>query len=204
MWQALREMGYAGSYWSKLTEPAPDGGGSKAHVFADLTNIQALGLDHLNDLQFKAKVEDSSGFKIAHVCCRFSSNNLSLCLFKLDHRRTAELNGYNLALNTVRYGAIVRRALELFPGMSRPELASCWAGLRPATPGNVPDIGSSGVTGLFFNTGGGTFGWTHGCLSGRALAELISCGQPEVDFACCGINQKRLAARSKPFAQQKA
>ena len=99
---------------------------------------------------------------------------------------TAELNGYGLALNPVRCEAIVRRTLEVFPGVSRPELASFWAGLRPATPGNVPYIGRSKVEGLFLNTGHGTLGWTHGCGSGRALAELMSGRQPEVDFEFCG------------------
>ena len=99
---------------------------------------------------------------------------------------TAELNGYGLELNPVRCEAIVRRTLEVFPGVSRPELASFWAGLRPATPGNVPYIGRSKVQGLFLNTGHGTLGWTHGCGSGRALAELMSGRKPEVDFTFCG------------------
>ncbi|WPB57406.1 D-amino acid dehydrogenase [Xylophilus sp. GOD-11R] len=102
---------------------------------------------------------------------------------------TAELNGYGLALNPVRCEAIVRRTLEVFPGVSRPELASFWAGLRPATPGNVPYIGRSKVEGLFLNTGHGTLGWTHGCGSGRALAELMSGRRPEVDFNFCGMPQ---------------
>lgn len=99
---------------------------------------------------------------------------------------TAELNGYGMALNPVRCEAIVRRTLDIFPGMSRPELASYWTGLRPATPGNVPYIGASGVDGLWLNTGHGTLGWTHGCGSGRAIAELISGRVPEVDFAFSG------------------
>lgn len=99
---------------------------------------------------------------------------------------TAELNGYGLELNRVRCEAIVRRTLEVFPGVSRPELASYWAGLRPATPGNVPYIGQSKVQGLYLNTGHGTLGWTHGCGSGRALSEIISGRKPEVDFAFCG------------------
>ena len=99
---------------------------------------------------------------------------------------TAELNGYGLELNPVRCEAIVRRTLEVFPGVSRPELASFWAGLRPATPGNVPYIGRSKVQGLFLNTGHGTLGWTHGCGSGRALAELMSGRKPEVDFTFSG------------------
>jgi D-amino-acid dehydrogenase len=99
---------------------------------------------------------------------------------------TAELNGYELALNPVRCEAIVKRTLEIFPGISRPEFASYWAGLRPATPGNVPYIGRSAIEGLWLNTGHGTLGWTHGCGSGRALAELISGRKPELDFAFCG------------------
>ncbi|WP_372387306.1 D-amino acid dehydrogenase [Xanthomonas axonopodis] len=95
---------------------------------------------------------------------------------------TAELNGYDLSLNQVRCDAIVRRTLEVFPGMSRPELATFWAGLRPATPGNVPYIGASKVQGLWLNTGHGTLGWTHGCGSGHAIAQLICGHKPEVDF----------------------
>lgn len=99
---------------------------------------------------------------------------------------TAELNGYGLELNRVRCDAIVRRTLEVFPGVSRPELASYWAGLRPATPGNVPYIGRSKIEGLYLNTGHGTLGWTHGCGSGKALSDIISGRHPEVDFAFCG------------------
>jgi D-amino-acid dehydrogenase len=95
---------------------------------------------------------------------------------------TAELNGYDLSLNARRCEAIVARTLEVFPGVSRPELAQCWAGLRPATPGNVPRIGRSRLKNLFFNSGHGTLGWTHGCGSGKAIAEIISGRKPEVDF----------------------
>ncbi|RQP25608.1 D-amino acid dehydrogenase [Albitalea terrae] len=96
---------------------------------------------------------------------------------------TAELSGHSLALNRTRCEAIVKRALEVFPGCSRPELASFWAGLRPATPGNVPLIGPSRLKRLFLNTGHGTLGWTHACGSAQALADLVSGRRPEVDFA---------------------
>lgn len=100
---------------------------------------------------------------------------------------TAELNGYGMALNPVRCEALVRRTLELFPGVSDPAQALFWTGLRPATPGNVPYIGPSRVQGLFLNTGHGTLGWTHGCGSGRALADLMSGRRPEVDFQFQGM-----------------
>jgi D-amino-acid dehydrogenase len=102
---------------------------------------------------------------------------------------TAELNGYNLALNSVRCQSIIRRTLELFPGVSNPELASYWAGLRPSTPGNLPYIGRSRVANLYLNTGHGTLGWTHACGSGRALAQILSGQKPEVDFEFCGLER---------------
>uniref|UniRef100_UPI00185B2A7E FAD-dependent oxidoreductase n=1 Tax=Ramlibacter sp. TaxID=1917967 RepID=UPI00185B2A7E len=64
--------------------------------------------------------------------------------------------------------------------------ARYWAGLRPATPGNVPIIGRSRVGNLYLNTGHGTLGWTHACGSGRAIARIVSGLPAEVDFAFAG------------------
>jgi D-amino-acid dehydrogenase len=96
---------------------------------------------------------------------------------------TAELNGYDLDLNPVRCQAIVRRLVELFPGACEPGEAQYWAGLRPATPSNVPYIGRSAYPNLYLNTGHGTLGWTHACGSGRALADIVSGRRPEVEFS---------------------
>ena len=99
---------------------------------------------------------------------------------------TAEFNGYSTELNRVRCDALIARTMEVFPGVSRPELASYWTGLRPATPGNVPYIGRSAVPGLYLNTGHGTLGWTHGCGSGRAIADIIDGRVPDCDFTFAG------------------
>src|SRR5581483_9562778 len=96
---------------------------------------------------------------------------------------TAELNGYDLELNPVRCQALVRRLLELFPGVADPAEAQYWTGLRPATPSNVPYIGRTALQNLYLNTGHGTLGWTHACGSARALADIVSGRRPEVDFA---------------------
>jgi D-amino-acid dehydrogenase len=109
---------------------------------------------------------------------------------------TAELNGYDLELNLVRCRAIVRRLLELFPGVCEPSEAQYWTGLRPATPSNVPYIGRSQYRNLFLNTGHGTLGWTHSCGSGRALADIVSGRRPEIDFAFTGIEA---GARGAPY-----
>jgi len=99
---------------------------------------------------------------------------------------TAELNGYNTELNEVRCRAILRRALELFPGAGDAARAEFWTGLRPATPSNVPYIGATRYPNLYLNTGHGTLGWTHACGSGQAIADIVSGRRPEIDFAFIG------------------
>ena len=96
---------------------------------------------------------------------------------------TAELNGYDASINTVRCGAILRRAQELFPDAGDYWRAQPWAGLRPATPSNVPVVGRTRLSNLFLNTGHGTLGWTMACGSASAIASIISGRKPAVDFA---------------------
>ncbi|AMO93893.1 FAD binding domain protein [Collimonas fungivorans] len=100
---------------------------------------------------------------------------------------TCELNGYTRELNTTRCEAITRRTRELFPDGCDYDNPVYWTGLRPMTPSNVPYIGKTRISNLFLNTGHGTLGWTMGCGSGRAIAEIISGRRPEVDFAFTGM-----------------
>ena len=95
---------------------------------------------------------------------------------------TAELNGYDTSINRVRCEAIVKRVLELFPDAGDPSQATYWAGLRPATPTNLPCLGRTKYPNLFLNTGHGTLGWTHACGSGRILADLVSGRRPGIDL----------------------
>jgi D-amino-acid dehydrogenase len=95
---------------------------------------------------------------------------------------TAELSGYDTAINEVRCAAIVRRVRQLFPRLAAAPAVDNWAGLRPATPGNVPLIGRTALGNLFLNTGHGTLGWTLACGSGRALADLVSGRRPPITF----------------------
>ena len=95
---------------------------------------------------------------------------------------TAELAGYDTTVNPVRCAAITRRIRELFPALGGVTTVDNWAGLRPATPNNVPVIGKTKLKNLYLNTGHGTLGWTLACGSGSVLAELISGRQPPVAF----------------------
>ena len=95
---------------------------------------------------------------------------------------TAELSGYSTDLNAVRCEALTRRAAEMFPDAGEYGAATFWTGLRPSTPSNVPIIGATRYPNLYLNTGHGTLGWTMAAGSGRALADIISAREPEVDF----------------------
>ena len=110
-------------------------------------------------------------------------------LAKAAHEVTVvdQLGSNDTQLNPVRCAAIVRRTLDLFPGIARPEKAEFWAGLRPSTPSNVPYIGKTKFRNLYLNTGHGTLGWTPACGSAHAIAEIASGRDPGIDFAFCGV-----------------
>jgi len=95
---------------------------------------------------------------------------------------TAELTGYDTSVNAVRCEAIVARLRQLFPSLATARDITYWAGLRPATPSNVPIIGRTRFRNLFVNTGHGTLGWTLASGSARALADLVSGRRPQVKF----------------------
>jgi len=95
---------------------------------------------------------------------------------------TAEFTGYDTSLNPTRCHALMARVLELFPALEAVAEPEFWAGLRPATPGNVPLIGPA-LPGLMVNTGHGTLGWTLACGSGRLLAALVAGRDAGIDAA---------------------
>ena len=108
---------------------------------------------------------------------------------------TIEVGDYNLSLSSriarARCHMLSNRIEQILPGVcdTRTEeeggTPNYWAGLRPATPTNIPFIGKTKVRKLWVNAGHGTLGWTHGAGSGKALAELISGRTPEMSFGFC-------------------
>ena len=109
---------------------------------------------------------------------------------------TIEVGGYDLSLDTplakARCKMLADRIEQVLPGVCDTRLAEdggaphFWAGLRPATPTNIPYIGQTKIGKLWVNAGHGTLGWTHGAGSGKALAELISGEKPAMAFDCRG------------------
>ncbi len=95
---------------------------------------------------------------------------------------TAEFAGHDLSLNPARIAPLIDRVRAIFPPLEvREDSCEPWAGLRPATPSNVPLIGPTRVPGLYLNTGHGTLGWTMAVGSGQLLADLIARRAPAID-----------------------
>ena len=110
---------------------------------------------------------------------------------------TIEVGGYDLTLDSplarARCHMLSKRIEQVLPGVCDTRTdeeggnPNYWAGLRPATPTNIPYIGQTRVRGLWVNAGHGTLGWTHGAGSGKALAELVSGHVPEMAFRFYGV-----------------
>jgi hypothetical protein len=126
-----------GLFGFKLAEPAPDNAFHEAHVLADLPDTQALDFDHLNDLEFKARIKASSGFLILHVLRHLSfRKNLSLCPFKLDHHHTtinATLSAKGLMLKT---GTVVDATLIAAPSSTKNDKGECDPEMHQTKKGN--------------------------------------------------------------------
>jgi D-amino-acid dehydrogenase len=118
------------------------------------------------------------------VCITDESGKIAMSRLgeRLRMAGTAEISGYDASISEARCAGIVNRVKQLFPGAVDFGKLDNWAGLRPATPSNVPLIGRTRYSNLYLNTGHGTLGWTLSCASGAAIADLISGRQPDVDF----------------------
>jgi D-amino-acid dehydrogenase len=103
---------------------------------------------------------------------------------------TIEIGDYDSSIDSdlsrIRCRMLTKRVETVLPGVcdTRDEdeggSPNYWAGLRPATPTNIPFIGKTKVGKLWVNAGHGTLGWTHGAGSGKALAALIDGKMPEI------------------------
>jgi D-amino-acid dehydrogenase len=103
---------------------------------------------------------------------------------------TIEIGAYDstieASLSQIRCRMLTKRVEAVLPGVCDTRSAEeggsphYWAGLRPATPTNIPIIGKTSVGKLWVNAGHGTLGWTHGAGSGKAMAELIGGTMPEI------------------------
>ncbi len=156
--------------------------------------VKPLGIDLLlyPGKGYSATYQVKDAERAPHVS--LTDDGYKLVISRLGDRLrvagTCEINGYTRELNPVRCEAITRRTRELFPDACDYDNPVYWTGLRPLTPSNVPYIGRTRYANLFLNTGHGTLGWTMGCGSGRAIADIVSGRRPDVDFAFTGMAKR--------------
>ena len=95
----------------------------------------------------------------------------------------AEFAGYDRSFQPPDFHGVFAVSKELFPDAgdySKPEYWSC---LRPVSAGGPPILGKSPITNLFLNVGHGAAGWTMGCATSRAVADIICDRKPSLDMS---------------------
>ncbi|NHZ72578.1 MAG: FAD-dependent oxidoreductase [Aquificales bacterium] len=103
---------------------------------------------------------------------------------------TLELAGYDPAINQRRVAAIRRNIQDYLPGMEDLEETAVWSGYRPATPDDLPIIGrSQAFENLILATGHGTFGMTHGLITGKLVAQIVGDKRPSIDLAPLSVER---------------
>jgi D-amino-acid dehydrogenase len=119
------------------------------------------------------------------VCITDESGKVAMTRLgeRLRMAGTAEVSGYDASISEARCEGIANRVRQILPNAVDFSNVKKWAGLRPATPSNVPLIGRTRYSNLYLNTGHGTLGWTLACGSAAAIADLISQRSPEVEFS---------------------
>ena len=94
---------------------------------------------------------------------------------------TAQLSGFDLALNEERRRTLEFVVSDLFPRGGDVSRAEFWTGLRPMTPDGTPILGPTRHAKLWLATGHGTLGWTMAAGTGRLLADWMGGRRPEID-----------------------
>ncbi|MFF0246475.1 NAD(P)/FAD-dependent oxidoreductase [Streptosporangium sandarakinum] len=90
---------------------------------------------------------------------------------------TMEFRDADAPLEPRRVQSIIESARPLLTGVSWEERTDTWVGPRPVTPDGRPLVGATNAPGRFVAGGHGMWGFTHGPVTGRMLAEQITTGK---------------------------
>jgi glycine oxidase len=82
---------------------------------------------------------------------------------------TLENAGFDKRVTAEGMRKILSAAIDLAPNLAGAEIVETWAGLRPATPDNLPILGPADVKGLFIATGH----YRNGILLAPVTAKLV-------------------------------
>ena len=102
----------------------------------------------------------------------------------------AEFTGFDASYRPADYSGVLRVARELFPEGGDYYRPAYWACLRPVTPGGPPILGASPIGNLFLNVGHGAAGWTMGCATSQAVADVVCDRTPALDMEGLGYGDQ--------------
>ena len=97
---------------------------------------------------------------------------------------TVDFAGADTRLHPDRVAYMMGLVEAVLPEFARsldPATVQPFTGLRPLSADGLPLIGSTGVPGVYVNTGHGGLGWTQAAGSGAMLADLMAGRTPELD-----------------------
>jgi glycine oxidase len=110
-------------------------------------------------------------------CCRIVSSERVYLVPRPDGRlivgATVEELGFDAVVTAGGVHELLREAYRLLPDVAEMELVEATAGLRPATPDNLPLVGASPVDGLLWATGHYRNGILLAPLTARMLVEEL-------------------------------
>ena len=107
---------------------------------------------------------------------------------------TAEFAGLRPGVSAERKRYMLELLGQMLPGFARqidPKSPVAWGGHRPLCADGIPIMGRSSVSNVFVNTGHGGLGWTQAAGSGKAVADVISGEQPDIDLTAFSAERFR-------------
>ena len=100
----------------------------------------------------------------------------------------ADFAGYDKTYVKDDFHGVFKVARDLFPQAGDYDRPEYWACLRPASAAGPPILGASPVTNLYLNCGHGAAGWTMGCATSRAVADVMCARNPDIDMEGLTLN----------------
>jgi sarcosine oxidase subunit beta len=101
-----------------------------------------------------------------------------------------EVQGYQVTIDWSMAEEAARKAIQRVPVLERAGIMSGWAGLRPLTPDEHAIIDYlPGIEGFLCVVGFCGHGFQHSPAAGKAVAELILDGQPELDISSLSFSR---------------
>jgi glycine oxidase len=131
-----------------------------------------------------------SGVRLNHVIYAPSSYIIPRDDGRILVGATVEEVGFHKGPTPRGIAALMTAAVRVLPGLADLPLVETWAGFRPATPDNLPILGTEPLLrGLVYATGHFRNGILLAPVTAHAIAELVEHGRSDVDISAFGVER---------------